>query len=157
MAEAHLAREEEVRRVGAVVRWLDDAVPIPGTKFGVGLDAVLGFLIPGAGDAITGAVAFAVVFAAIRRGVPRVVVARMLLNIGVDTLVGMIPVAGDVFDLLWRSNTRNLALLERHQGELEPGARASDYLWVGGAAALVVATVAAPFAAAWWLFSAIFG
>src|SRR5690606_40530037 len=64
---------------------------------------------------------------------PRVVVARMLLNIGVDTLVGMIPVAGDVFDLLWRSNTRNLALLERHQGELEPGARASDYLWVGGA------------------------
>lgn len=157
MADAHLAREEEVRRVGAVVRWLDDAVRVPGTKFGIGLDAALGFLLPGVGDAITGAVAFTVVFAAIRRGVPKVVVARMLMNIGVDTLVGLVPVAGDLFDLLWRSNTRNLALLERHHGELEPKARASDYVWVGAAATLVAATVAAPFAAAWWLFSAIFG
>lgn len=157
MAEAHLAREEEVRRVGAVVRWLDDAVRIPGTQFGVGLDAALGFLLPGVGDAVTGAVAFTVVLAAIRRGVPKVVVARMMLNIGVDTLLGLIPIAGDVFDLLWRSNVRNLALLERHQGELEPRARASDYLWLGAAATLVAATVAAPFAAAWWLFSAIFG
>lgn len=157
MAETHLARTEEVRRVGTVVRALDDLVRVPGTKFGIGLDAILGALIPGAGDVVTGAVALSVVVTALRRGVPRVVVARMLLNIGVDTLVGVVPVAGDLFDLLWRSNTRNLELLERHQGELEPRARPTDYLIVTAAAALVAGSIAAPIALTWWLLSGLLG
>jgi hypothetical protein len=157
MADAHLARVEDVRRVGVLVRWLDDLVRIPGTKFGIGLDAVIGLVLPGVGDAITGVAALGVLGTALRSGVPRVVVARMLLNIAIDTLGGLVPVVGDAFDLFWRSNYRNLELLERHQNELEPRARASDYLWVGLAVALVGASVAAPFVLGYWILGAIFG
>lgn len=157
MAERHLARTDEVARVASMVRWLDDLVRIPGTKFGVGLDAVVGALVPVLGDAITGAVALTMLGTAVRRGVPRVVVARMFLNIAIDSGLGMIPVAGDVFDLLWRSNTRNLALLERHQGELEPRARVGDWAMVGAATAVVAAGIAAPLFVIAWLLSLAFG
>ncbi|MCR9164672.1 MAG: DUF4112 domain-containing protein [Nannocystaceae bacterium] len=144
MAQTHLARTAEVDKVGSVVRWMEDIVRVPGTKFGVGLDAILGFLLPGVGDAVTGTVALSLLVTAMRRGVPRVVVLRMFLNIAVDVLVGMVPVVGDAFDLVWRSNVRNLELLERHQGELEPKARPGDYAIVAAAVAMVGASVAAP-------------
>jgi hypothetical protein len=151
MAEQHLARQDEVRRVATLVRWLDDLVRVPGTRFGFGLDAILGLFVPVIGDLVTGAAAVAVITAAQRRGVPRVVVLRMLVNLGVDTLVGMVPVAGDAFDLLWRANVRNLELLERHQGELEPKARPSDYAVVAAAVGMVGLGVAAPILLLVWL------
>jgi hypothetical protein len=157
MADKHLAREEEVRRVGALVRWLDDLIRIPGTKLGIGLDPLIGAIAPGVGDAVTGAASLAVLMTAIRRGVPTIVVARMILNIAIDTIFGAIPVVGDAFDILWRSNYRNLQLLERHQGELEPRARAGDYALVLGAVGLVAASVAAPIMLWMWMISAIFG
>jgi hypothetical protein len=157
MAETHLARQEEVRRVGSVVRWMDDLVRVPGTRFGIGLDAVLGFLVPVLGDLVTGAVAVTVITAAQRRGVPRVVVLRMLLNLGIDTLAGMVPVVGDAFDLVWRANVRNLELLERHQGELEPKARKSDYAVVAAAVGLVGLGLAAPIMLLVWLVGLIAG
>jgi hypothetical protein len=156
MADRHLARTAEVERVRGVVHWLDDMVRIPGTRFGVGLDAILGAVVPGLGDAVTGAVSITVLVTALRRGVPRIVVARMFVNLLVDVVVGMVPVVGDVFDLFWRSNVRNLALLERHQGELEPRARPGDYAVVAAAVALVVASVAAPIMLVAWVLSAIF-
>lgn len=156
MADAHLARQAEVARVGNVVRWLEDLVRVPGTKFGIGLDALVGMLVPGVGDAITGAVGMTVLTAAVRRGVPRVVVARMVLNLTIDLIVGLVPVAGDAFDVLWRSNTRNLALLERHQSELAPRARASDYALVGLAGAVVVGAVCAPFVLFFLLLGSVF-
>lgn len=156
MADTHLARTAEVEKVASVVRWLDDAVRIPGTKFGVGLDAIVGFLVPGVGDAITGGVSMSLLIAAMRRGVPSIVIMRMFLNIAVDTIVGMVPVVGDVFDLLWRSNVRNLELLERHQGELEPRARIADYGIVTAAAALIVGSVAAPIFAIGYLLGLLF-
>lgn len=155
MADAHIAKTDEVERVGKLVRVLDDTIRVPGTKFGIGLDAVAGFFLPGVGDAITGVAALTLLMTALRRGVPRIVVMRMFLNIAVDTVGGLLPIVGDVFDLLWRSNTRNLALLERHQGEIEPKARAGDYALVGGAVALVAASIAAPIAAAGWLLGAL--
>ncbi len=157
MAQTHLAQEEEVERVGALVRALDDAVRVPGTKFGIGLDAVIGFFVPVLGDAITGLVALKVMTTAMRRGVPRIVLLRMLLNVGIDVIGGMVPVVGDAFDVVWRANVRNLELLERHQGELEPRARASDYAIVGGAAVAVATSIAMPFVALWWLFGLVFG
>jgi hypothetical protein len=157
MAERHLARTEEVQRVAGVVRWLDDLVRVPGTKFGIGLDAILGFFVPVVGDVVTGLVSLTLLRAAVRRGVPRIVIARMFVNIAVDSLFGMVPVVGDVFDVLWRSNSKNLALLERHQGELEPVARKGDWLVVGAAATLVAATIAAPIFLIAWLLSAVFG
>jgi hypothetical protein len=153
LADRHLARTAEVERVGNVVRWLDDLVRVPGTRFGIGLDALVGFVVPGLGDLVTGLVSLAVLRTAMRRGVPRVVLARMLLNVGVDVLVGLVPVVGDLFDLLWRSNTRNLALLERHQHELEPRARTGDYAIVAAAVGLVGLSIAAPIMAVVWLLS----
>lgn len=156
MAETHLARTDEVEKVGAMVRWLEDLVRIPGTKFGIGLDALLGFVLPGVGDAITGTMALSLLVTALRRGVPRVVVLRMFLNIAVDVVVGLVPVLGDAFDLVWRSNVRNLELLERHQGELEPKARAGDYAIVTAAVALVATSVAAPVFAVGYLLGLLF-
>lgn len=156
MAETHLAKQNEVERVGQMVRWLDDLVRVPGTKFGIGLDALVGFLLPGVGDAITAGLGLTVVTAAIRRGVPKIVIARMLVNLGVDLLVGAIPVVGDAFDLLWRANTRNLALLERHQNELEPQSRRSDYAMVALATTIVATVAATPFVLLYFLLGAIF-
>jgi len=156
MANTHLARTDEVERVGKVVRWLDDLVRVPGTKFGIGLDAIAGFFLPGVGDAITGTLGLTVISAAVRRGVPTVVIARMVLNLVIDLVVGLVPILGDTFDLFWRSNTRNFALLERHQGELEPKARAADYALVGIAAVSVVSAVVTPFVLLYLLAGAIF-
>lgn len=156
MADAHLARQEEVARLGKLVRVLEDLVRVPGTKFGIGLDAIVGVFLPGIGDAITGALGLTLITAAVRRGVPRVVVARMVANLAIDLVVGLLPVLGDAFDLLWRSNTRNLALLERHQGELVPKAKAGDYALVGLAGAVLAATVAAPFVLLYMLLGAVF-
>lgn len=156
MAETHLARTDEVEKVGTLVRWLEDVVRVPGTKFGVGLDALLGFVLPGVGDAVTGALSLSLLVTAIRRGVPRVVVLRMFLNIAVDVVGGLVPVVGDAFDLVWRSNVRNLELLERHQGELEPKARAGDYAIVAGAVALIAGSVAAPIFAVGYLLGLLF-
>ena len=70
-----------------------------------------------------------------------------------DILVSLVPVVGDVFDLLWRSNAKNLALLERHQHELEPRGRAGDYAIVAAAGALVAASIAAPIMLVMWIVS----
>jgi hypothetical protein len=157
MARVHLAREQEVERVATLVRWLDDAIKIPGTNLGVGLDAAVGFFVPVVGDAVTGLASLTVLTAAMRRGVPRVVLARMLLNVVIDVVVGLIPGVGDIFDLVWRSNRRNLDLMLRHQGELEPKPRAGDYAIVAAAGVAVVASLAAPIFLIAWLFSLLAG
>lgn len=113
----------------SMTRWLDDAVRVPGTRFGVGLDAVIGALMPGAGDAVTGVGAAALLVLALRERVPSVVVARMVFNLLVDVLVGAIPLLGDLFDVFWRSNRKNLDLIERHRGGKEQPS-AWDYVLV---------------------------
>src|SRR3954470_289239 len=75
---------------------LDDIFNIPGTRIRFGLDALIG-LIPGLGDLITGAMSFLIMYGAWQRGLPRVTLARMLANIGIDTIVGTIPILGDAF------------------------------------------------------------
>ncbi|MEZ4286963.1 MAG: DUF4112 domain-containing protein [Polyangiales bacterium] len=97
-----------------IVRILDDGLRIPGTTFRFGFDAILGLLLPVAGDSITGMGSVTLLTLAIRRGVPTVVLLRMVMNIVVDVLLGAIPFVGDAFDLVWRSNRMNLELIERH-------------------------------------------
>src|SRR5882724_4932778 len=96
-----------------LVRLLDDAVFIPGTRIGVGLDAILGFLFPTIGDAATGLASLALLVLGFQMRVPKVVLVRMVFNILLDTLLGSIPLVGDAFDLFWRSNRRNLELIQR--------------------------------------------
>jgi hypothetical protein len=121
VAERNAARDLE--RLELLRRWstlLDTAFSIPGTRIRFGLDPLLG-LFPGLGDFITPAFSALLLIHAAKTGVPRIVQFRMLVNALLDAIVGIVPVAGDLFDLAWKSNVRNLALLERHaRGGMRP-------------------------------------
>ena len=103
---------DPLARARTLTRLLDSAARIPGTNIRFGADAVIG-LLPGLGDIGGAALAGYLVILAQRLGVPRAVVLRMLANVAVDTIAGSVPVIGDLFDVAYKSNTRNLALLER--------------------------------------------
>ena len=106
----HVARIKKLRRITKV---LDNAITIPGTKFSFGLDPILG-LLPGGGDTITGGLSAYIVVEAARMGVSREVLGKMVGNILLDSFAGTIPVLGDLFDVGWKSNVKNMELLEKH-------------------------------------------
>jgi hypothetical protein len=103
---------QTIKRLRRLCVLLDSAIGIPGTKIRLGLDPIIG-LIPGAGDVITGVLALYIVFVAWQLGVRGRVLAVMLGNVAVDFLGGSIPILGDIFDVVWKCNLKNLALLER--------------------------------------------
>jgi hypothetical protein len=139
-----------------MVRLLDSALRVPGTDFRVGLDALIGLLFPGGGDAVGAVPALLLLALALRHGVPPVIVLRMLLNIGIDALLGAVPLLGDLFDAAYRANEKNLALLEEHGGTgRRPGV--TDYLVVGGAMLLVVLLALLPIVLVGLALEAIFG
>jgi hypothetical protein len=112
---------------------LDDLVRVPGLNWRFGLDALVG-LIPGFGDTATALASFYILVAAVRYGVPKVTLLRMGLNIGIDYAVGAFPFVGDLFDVWWKSNQRNLALLSERATVSPEEAREgkiSDWLFVG--------------------------
>ncbi|MGL4882636.1 MAG: DUF4112 domain-containing protein [Waterburya sp.] len=121
-----IARINKLRRLS---RLLDNAIPIPGTKFRFGLDPILG-LLPGGGDTLTGGLSAYIVIEAARMGLPREILWQMVVNIILDSLAGTIPVIGDLFDLGWKSNVRNIALLEKHLEVAE--SNKSDRLFIFG-------------------------
>lgn len=104
-----------------VLRWwatlLDSRFRVPGTDIRFGLDPILS-LVPGLGDLTSPVFTVILLIQAVRLRVPRVVLVRMVMNAGIDALVGLVPVAGNIGDVFWRANEWNLALLERHA---EPG------------------------------------
>lgn len=105
--------DESFARIEALAKVLDSAVRIPGTNVVMGVDAVLG-LVPVVGDAISGAIASYIIWEARRLGAPRWLITRMAVNTALDTAVGSIPVFGDMFDVAYKSNLKNVALLKRH-------------------------------------------
>jgi hypothetical protein len=104
-----------LKRLRKLATLMDAAVVIPGTTVRFGWDAVVG-LIPGGGDAVSAAISGYIVVQAVRLGVPLPIVLRMVFNVAVDFVLGTVPVAGDIFDVLWRANLMNVALVERHFG-----------------------------------------
>src|SRR4051812_35848543 len=133
-----------------LARLLDDAFAIPGTNWRFGLDAIIG-LIPGLGDLITSAFSFLIVFAAWQRGLPRGTIARMVGNIAVDTLVGAMPIIGDLFDAAWKSNKKNVALLKRATAEQVTGFGLKHHARDWGALLLLVLAAAAMLAVPIWV------
>jgi hypothetical protein len=111
---------DSLARIGLLAKLLDSAVLIPGLNRRVGLDAVLG-LVPGVGDAISAALASYIIWEARQLGLPRWKIARMVGNVAVDTAVGAIPFAGDVFDVFFKSNQRNLRIIHDHLGIAKRG------------------------------------
>jgi hypothetical protein len=111
--EATVRRDQAVARLDALATLIDAAIIIPGTNIRMGLDGVIG-LLPVVGDLISSMVSSYIVWEARQLGVPRWILARMMLNVAVDTAVGSVPIAGDVFDVMFRANLKNMALLKRH-------------------------------------------
>jgi Domain of unknown function (DUF4112) len=107
------ADEATVRRLERLAHWLDDRYRLPGTGIRVGLDGIIG-LIPGIGDAASGLLSAYIIYEARRLGVPNSVLAGMLGNFAVDFVVGAVPVFGDIFDIGWKANRRNVRMLLRH-------------------------------------------
>lgn len=105
--------EASVARIEALSRVMDSAFAIPGTNVRLGLDAIIG-LVPVLGDLVSQAISSYIIWEARKLGVSRFTMARMIGNTALDTLVGIIPFAGDAFDVLFRANMKNLALLKRH-------------------------------------------
>ena len=101
---------EDVERLA---RLLDDVVAIPGTRIRLGVDALLG-LLPAGGDVLSGALSGWILIAAARLGAPPSVIARMGGNVLLDTIVGAVPVLGDLFDIAFRANRRNVNLLRSY-------------------------------------------
>jgi hypothetical protein len=105
----HSVDRAAVRRMRFVARTLDDSVRLPGTSVRIGLDPLLGIL-PVAGDLVSGALSLYIVVEAARLGVPAGTLLRMLANVAVDVAGGSVPLVGDVFDAVWKANTRNVDL-----------------------------------------------
>lgn len=134
---------DPLARARTLTNLLDNAVRVPGTSVRVGLDPVLG-LVPGLGDVAGAALSGYVVLLASQLGAPTTVIVRMLGNVVIDTVGGTVPLIGDLFDAGWKSNSRNLALLERHLGQPESTKRASRavvWLTVAALALLAVGSV----------------
>jgi Domain of unknown function (DUF4112) len=110
---AWLFRDQTLQRLEIL---LDEAFRVPGTQIRFGLDGIIG-LVPGLGDVIVGVLSLIIPIAAWIRGVPYITLIRMATNIGIGVLVGSIPLLGDVFDVVWKTNRRNYLLLQRHLGE----------------------------------------
>ncbi|MBD3343976.1 MAG: DUF4112 domain-containing protein [Chitinivibrionales bacterium] len=108
--------EPDFTIVDNVSRILDTKYTIPGTRFTFGLDPLIG-LIPFAGDSVTFLISSALVIMMVRYGVSGNVVVRMIINVLLDTLIGSIPVLGNIFDFFFKANTRNARLLREHYEE----------------------------------------
>lgn len=135
------------QRLEQLADLLDNAIRIPGTPWRIGLDPILG-LVPGVGDALGALASGWIVVEAARFGAPPPIVLRMLYNVVIDTAVGTIPAAGDLFDFAWKSDSKNVALLRRHLEHPGETRRASRRLLVAVVAALALLGIGALAAAA---------
>jgi uncharacterized protein DUF4112 len=142
-----LPPEEKEKRatLDPLFKWIafimDEFLRLPGTTFRFGLDPIIG-LLPGIGDTASAVVSALALIAAARRGVPKILLARMSLNILINEIVGIIPGIGDLFSFWFKSNVRNYELLKKYSAV--PGrSRKSDWIFVVAVLALVFVIVCA--------------
>ena len=150
-ANTRLFRDENLDLLSRV---LDTWFRIPGTSIRFGLDGIIG-LVPGIGDVLAGLASCIIILAAWVRGVPYVTVARMVVNLAIDVIIGAIPLLGDAFDIAWKANRRNYALLTRH---LEQPSRHhwGDWLFLAGVGLVIAVIFAVPVLVIAWLLHLLF-
>ncbi len=145
--------------VEALAHLMDTILKVPGLNLRVGLDPLLG-LIPGVGDTVSSLISMYIIVAAARYGLPRVTLLRMGMNVVIDTLLGSLPLVGDLFDVYWKSNTRNVDLLRRHL-EAVPAAqrrvRRGDWVFVVGILLAILLALAASIVVVVWVISRLIG
>jgi Domain of unknown function (DUF4112) len=145
--------EQHLERYRVLAWALDSRFRLPGTSIRFGWDAVVG-LIPGIGDAAGSLLGAYGLYVGYRLGAGRAVMLRMLLNLVVDTVVGVVPVAGDLVDVAWRANLRNVALLDRWLASPDRVGRRSALLLLA-LVATVVGAAAAVLWCVWWVGQAL--
>ncbi|BBD56180.1 DUF4112 domain-containing protein [Planktothrix agardhii] len=129
-----------VRRMRSLSTLLDNAIRVPGTSIGLGIDPILG-LIPGGGDILGGVLSIYIVFEAFKLGLPRETLITMVSNIALETITGTVPVFGDIFDVAWKANVKNVELLEDYVNSPELGEKADPwfvFLLLGGLLLLII-------------------
>lgn len=156
LTDPKLSTLKRVRRLGYI---LDEAIRIPGTRFSIGLDPLIG-LVPGAGDFVGTLLSAYIVLEAARLGLPRGALIQMVTNILFETVIGTVPVVGDLVDVTWKANTKNIALLEEHVGIPIPQTRKkADWLFLtlllGGLLLVVMIIAAVSVAILKWLVTTI--
>ncbi|MGB7442334.1 MAG: DUF4112 domain-containing protein [Coleofasciculaceae cyanobacterium] len=150
-------QNSSLRRLRRLGYLLDNAIPIPGTPYRVGLDPLIG-LLPGGGDLLASIISIYIVFEAARLRTPRGTLIQMVLNILLETVLGSVPVLGDLFDAGWKANSKNVALLESHLDTPSPKKR-TDWLFIvlllGGLIAVVIVMSAISISILLWLLRVI--
>lgn len=122
-----LERLATLNRIRKLSRLMDTAIHIPLINFRIGLDPIIG-LIPGAGDLVSTGVSAYILFLAVQFGLPPHLWRQMIFNIALESVVGILPLVGDLFDAYYKSNIRNLALLEQHLQASDPELSKTDPL-----------------------------
>lgn len=159
MSPENLKKLKQLQSLGKL---LDNAIPIPFTKYKIGLDPIIG-LFPAVGDYLTLFISGYIVYQSAKLGAKQETLVKMATNILIDSLVGTVPVAGDLFDVAWKSNQMNLALLEKELPTPQNGENLSNseesidwkpILLIFVAIALLIALSTAIFL---WLLNLIFG
>lgn len=129
---------------------LDRRFTIPGTSIRIGLDPILG-LIPGVGDALAGLAGSVILVVAAQSQLPKIVLIRMSLNIAINSVVGAIPILGDLFSVWFKSNVKNVELLERYAVGDRPISTTGDWVFVIGLLLGVALVIAGTVVGILWL------
>jgi hypothetical protein len=152
-----LPPEEKEKRseLEPLFRWLallmDNFFRVPGTRFRFGLDPLMG-LLPGLGDTGSAIISAMALIAAARRGLPKILLARMSLNILINEAIGIIPIVGDAFSFWFKSNARNYELLKRHTGGIGRSTK-GDWIFVALVLAALLVILVVSLAVSLWLLA----
>jgi hypothetical protein len=133
--------------------WLDNAITVPGTRFRIGFDALIG-LIPGVGDLVGTLLSSYIIAVAASQGLPPSALARMAVNVGLEAIVGAVPIVGDLFDAVWKANQRNIGLMAQFQRTPDVARRQSRAVvaaWAAAVIAFIVILGIGAFAIMRWL------
>jgi hypothetical protein len=129
------AKLRQLNRIRRLSRLMDTAFRVPGLGIKVGLDPIIG-LVPGVGDLVATAISAYIIFLAARFRLPSETITKMVFNVGLEFVVGAVPLLGDIFDAFFKSNVRNLSLLEAHLAAASPDLESTDRLHLQGAEAI---------------------
>jgi hypothetical protein len=156
MADITPRKQVEIERsLDQLAFYLDGLFRVPGTTWRFGLDGIIG-LVPNVGDTLTSIASFYVLVAAVRYGVPKITLLRIAMNIGIDYLLGSVPVIGDAFDFIWKSNQMNMDLIRERATGRDEG-KLTDYLFVFGLIGflilLLLASVVVSGLIIWWVLT----
>ncbi len=138
--EMNEINEEKLVRLKLLSKRLDNNFIIPGTKYKIGLDPIIG-AIPVIGDLIGALLSTYIMYSGIKMGVPRSIVAQMATNIALDFTIGWIPIIGDIFDIIWKANQRNVKLIEESIVVEKKESAAANYMIIAGLVIALIVTI----------------